>query len=411
METIEIEIQKLDHQGRGIGYHEGKIIFVPNTLPNEIVIAKIIQNKKKYSIGEAVSYLQKSSDRIIPSCSYYELCGGCDLMHMPYHQQLQFKQNKIVNIMEKYCGLGNKVRDIVENSHPIHYRNKITLQVWGKEFGFYEKKSNQIVPIASCFLAHSKINVLIPLFYQLDLSKIEQIMIRSAQYTSDSMIVFYMIDMIDFTPFVDEFKKYVSSMIVIHSGTEKILFGNGFMVEKMNDWQFQISPDSFFQVNTEQAIKLYDLVLEKAHLTGKERVLDLYCGTGTISLYLSPFAHWVDGIEINQRAIDNANENKKMNHVSNVSFICVNANEVLKKIECSYDVVVVDPPRSGLDHKTLESIIKIAPSRIVYVSCDPITLARDINGLSQYYNIMEIIPIDLFSETAHVECVCVFERR
>ena len=262
--------------------------------------------------------------------------------------------------------------------------------------GFYEEGSNKLINIDECLLLDNRINELIKLFYQLDLTYIEKIMVRTT--SKEVMVVFY-----GFIDKIDILKDKVDSIILINI-KEKLLHGKSYIKEQINDLKFIISYDSFFQINTEAMIKLYDKVVEYADLTKEDKVLDLYCGTGTIGIYLSKYCKEVLGIEIVENAIKDANINKELNNIENISFIC---GDVGKLINADYkqDVLVVDPPRAGLDKKTKKVILDNEYKKIVYVSCDPMTLVRDLSELSVKYDIADVTLVDMFPNTYHVECV------
>lgn len=405
-----VTIDSLDHQGRGITHIDGKVMFVFNALEGEAVEAKILKVKKNIIEAKSIRILKESKDRIKSDCPYFGVCGGCDLLHMTYQKQLGYKENKVKEIMKKFAGITDKVLPIVPNEHSFYYRNKVIFKVDGG-IGFYFKKSNQVVKIEKCLLLNQKMNEL--LFWikeNMDLKEVKEVMIRVSEYLESSMIVFdvtkdFKISQIP----VPKLKR--TSILVKRDHLYEKVCGDDFIVEKVGEYQFKISPEAFFQVNTEQMKKLYKLVLDYSDLTGKENVLDLYCGTGTIGIFLSEKAKKVIGVEINKKAIEDANWNKEINHISNIDFVCGDVGSILKEKNFNADLVVVDPPRAGLDEKTVLELSKIKASKMIYVSCDPVTLARDIRRLSKIYEVINIIPVDMFSNTYHVECVCLLNRR
>ncbi len=400
-------IEKLDHQGRGIIRENGIVIFVENALPKEKVEIQITKEKKNLKEAKVLNYHKQSCDRITPRCPYYKECGGCHVMHMPYKKQLEWKREKVKEIMMKFVSSNFPIQEIVA-SEEWNYRNKATFQV-RKEIGYFEYKSNLIVPIEHCDIVDLKINHLFSIIAELDVSDSSQIIFRASKNTNQTMII------LDTKAFVgkniiDSLKPYTTS--IYQKGKEwKLLYGKSYIEETIGDFIFKISPNSFFQVNTKQAETLYQLVLKYASLTRDDCVLDLYCGTGTIGLYLSKFCKQVLGIEINRQAIIDARENQKRNHIDNAEFICSDVATIVDKIKEDYSVIIVDPPRSGLDDKTLFYLKNCNAKRIVYVSCDPVTLARDLKELKEIYHIDELTPVDMFPQTYHVECVCVLNRR
>jgi len=362
------EIKALDYYGRGIIKENDKVIFVNNALVGEIVEINIIKNKKKYMEANVSSYIKQSPLRTQPPCPYYNKCGGCNIMHMPYDEQLKFKENKVKETMYKF-----KINTIIKPIIPtkqFNYRNKITLQVENK-IGLYEKQSNKIVEIKKCLLVDEKINKIIK-----------------------------------------NIKNYNGKQIVIRANNEEArIVENDLFANKMKNFNLVMSKSSFFQVNSEGMIKLYDKVLEYADVDKNSNVLDLFCGIGTIGIYISPYCKKVLGIEINEQAIENANINKKNNNIENIRFIAGDVEKIIKEIDFQPNIVIVDPPRSGLDKNCIEKLLNLKVKKIVYVSCDVITLARDLSKLSSVYNVTEITPVDMFANTYHVECVSVLHLK
>lgn len=396
---MEVTIEKLDHYGRGIGKINNKTVFVTNALPTERVKIKILKEKKNFCEAEVDTYLSVSQDRMKPICPYFNVCGGCQIMHMPYSMQLAFKENKVKEILQKFASFSN-VKPIVGSEKQFYYRNKITLQV-SNQVGLYKNKTNEIIPISYCYLISDSMNKILEKLKSYCLQDYQgQIIIKSSENEN--------------LTFVDLNKKLPFSLDLPSTSiiqNQQINKGKNFILEKMEDLTFKISPLSFFQVNTKQAICLYKKIREYANLTGKEVVLDLYCGTGTISIFLSKNAKEVIGVEINPSAIEDAKENVKKNNIQNCTFYCMDAKEFTEKVNKTIDVVIVDPPRAGLLASEIADLEKISPSTIIYVSCDPITLARDIHLLEEKYTIVEVTPFDLFPQTYHVECVCLLKLK
>ena len=398
----EIFIDRLDHQGRGISYKDGKIIFVDGSLDDEEVMCEIDVEKKKYYEGHVTEILKMSSSRVKPKCPYYELCGGCNIMHMSYEKQLDFKKKKLSSIINKYASSNVAINDIV-GSKQFNYRNKITLKV-NKKIGLYKKQSNDLVNINECLIVDSNINKVIKVLSEFIFDDIKQIIIRSSINTNEIMVCF---DNEVNDEIISELKKYVSSIYV----KDKLIYGNSFLTEVLGDYKFVISPSSFFQVNTDQAFNIYMKVLEYCKLEKNDVVLDLYCGTGTIGIFLSKHCKSVIGIELNPDAIKNAWINAEKNKISNIEFYTGDVGKVINNIKCKPNVIVVDPPRSGLSKETINFIINLNVKKLIYVSCDPMTLARDIKLLSDKYSLQEVTPFDMFPNTYHVESVCILERK
>lgn len=405
-DIVELEIEKLDHQGRGIAKKDGKVFFVSNGLPGEKLLVEIDKIKKNIVNAHIKKFINISKDRTKSICKYFDKCGGCDLLHLSYNHQIAFKENKIKEIMTKFCNYNFKINPIMKSERILNYRNKVTFQIDNK-LGFYERGSNKIVPVNNCQIINIKVNDLLRIINEDNIAKnISNIIIRS-NINDEILLIVETKGTFDKYKFSTLVSNYVNSLII----DNEVIFGAGKIMEQLGKYKFIISPSSFFQVNTIQTINLYNKIKEYANLNKEDILLDLYCGTGTIGIYLSEECKKVIGIEINQSAIRDANENKKINNINNIDFICGDALQEIKKINLKPDVIVVDPPRAGLDKKNIDNILQFNASRIVYVSCDPITLARDLNILGKDYNILELTPVDMFPNTCHVECVSVLHRK
>lgn len=396
-----VKIVAFDHQGRGIAKINNKVVFVPNTLVGEIVNIEILIDKKKYAVGLAKEIVKKSPKRVNVLCPYYDKCGGCDLLHIEYNEQLKLKEGMVKNIFDRYLKKEVKINKIVSGKQ-YNYRNKVTLQV-NKNIGFFNKSSYDIVNIDNCLIASENINYFINSLKKMNLKDVSQVIIRCSKNTNDKMLAFKTNKNID----INLLKDNVSSLII----NDKVIYGKNKIIERLKDYQFVISPNAFFQTNTDMAINLYDTVIKMANFDLNDIVLDLYCGTGTIGIYISKYVKQVLGVEINQSAINDAKENKKINNIKNISFICEDSSKVLKNIKYKPNVVIVDPPRSGLTKKLIYDLLKIKANKIIYVSCNPLTLVRDLNLLENKYDVVSVTPVDMFPNTHHVECVCLLKLR
>ena len=402
---MEVKIERLDHQGRGIAKVNNVTTFIPNALVGETVDIELTQKKKKFGVGKVNKYINVSPDRVEAICPHFPICGGCDLMHMKYLNQLQFKQDKVKNIIGRYTSIhSNKIENIL-NGKEYYYRNKVTFQVKEK-IGFFDKKSYDIVPIEYCYIASKKINEILSILKTCDLKNIAQIMIRTNE--KDIMVVIYSKQNIS-EEIIDRLQGRCS--LLRYDMGYKVINGNNSILDTIGDYQFIISPASFFQVNRNTVKILYDKVLEYLCPNKNEVVLDLYSGTGTIGIYISRYVKKVISVEMNVYAVKDAVRNKEMNHVDNIEFMCDDVANVIDKFKHGIDSIIVDPPRSGLDAKTINYLKEIGASKIVYVSCDPITLARDLEKLSASYDVNRITPVDMFPNTYHVECVSLFSLK
>ena len=397
---MQYKIEKLDNFGRGISHINNKIVFISNALEDEVVDATTTYSNKKFDEAKVNEIIEVSRMRIKPICPYFDICGGCNLLHMNYDEQLKFKYNKVKDIIFKYLKENIKVNDVIY-SNQFNYRNKASFEV--KEKLCYKmRKSTNLVDINYCYLLDKNINDIVHVLNNLNLKNINNITIRTGE--EDIMVI------ISGNPsheIIDALKEKAKSIYV----NDKLVYGRSNIVSKIGNYEFFVSDKSFFQVNKYNVKNLYDKVLEYAELTGNENILDLYCGTGTIGIYLSKYAKSVIGIEVNEQAIFDANVNKNKNNIENISFICDTTSNINNIVNNDFDVIIVDPPRSGLDKNTINFLINSKVKRVVYVSCDIMTLVRDLNILKQDYDIREITPVDMFPNTYHVECVCVLKLK
>ena len=397
---MQYKIEKLDNFGRGISHINNKIVFISNALEDEVVDATTTYSNKKFDEAKVNEIIDVSRMRIKPICPYFDICGGCNLLHMNYDDQLKFKYNKVKDIIFKYLKENIKVNDVIY-SNQFNYRNKASFEV--KEKLCYKmRKSTNLVDINYCYLLDNNINDIVHVLNNLNLKNINNITIRTGE--EDIMVI------ISGNPtqeIIDALKEKARSIYV----NDKLVYGRSNIVSKIGNYEFFVSDKSFFQVNKYNVKNLYDKVLEYAELTGNENILDLYCGTGTIGIYLSKYAKSVIGIEVNEQAIFDANVNKNKNNIENISFICDTTSNINNIVNNDFDVIIVDPPRSGLDKNTINFLINSKAKRVVYVSCDIMTLVRDLNILKQDYDIREITPVDMFPNTYHVETVCILERK
>lgn len=405
-DIIKITIDNLDHQGRGIGRYQDKVVFTPNTLPGEVVKVKVDKLKKNIAEAHVESIIDVSEKRVSSCCPYFNKCGGCDLLHLTYDQQLDFKENKIKEIMHKFCHYDFQINPIIGSKLQYNYRNKVTFQ-FDNKVGFYERGTNHIIDVNNCKIINDKANIVLKLLNCCPFIRhIKSLMVRSND-ASEILLDIQTDNNVEATE-INNYFVNIADTIVINGMTT---YGSGYIIENLNQYQFVISPKSFFQVNTKQTVVLYNLIKSYASLTGEEVLLDLYCGTGTIGIYLSDRCKEVIGIEINESAIKDANKNRILNDINNIRFICGDALKQIDKAKVKPDIIVVDPPRAGLNKHDIKNIINLKAKKIIYVSCDPVTLARDLNILGESYDIKELTPVDMFPNTSHVECVCVLNKR
>ncbi len=393
-------IEKLDNKGRGIAYINDKITFIKNALPTEEVEVTITKESKKYQEGIVTKYIKKSPKRIDSICPYFNICGGCDLLHISYEDTLKYKKQKLEDIISKYANISTNI-DIIPSDNILNYRNKITLKVVNKKIGFYEPSTHKLVQIQNCLLAEKSIQNIISDLHYLNI-KNGEIVIRS-NYNNELIISITTKDKI--TPNISYLKEHYKIAGIILN--DKVINGDDKFIEIINHLLFNVSYDSFFQINRNICSKLFKLIEQETK--NSKVLLDLYCGVGTLGIAANVEKAY--GIEIVKNAILNAISNSKINKRNNIYYMLGDVSTVLPKIKDDIDTIIVDPPRAGLDDKTKNTIIEFKPNKIIYVSCDPMTLARDIKELSKYYNLKSIKGLDMFPYTEHCESITVLERR
>lgn len=393
----QVTINKLDNKGRGIGYTSGKIVFVKNALLGEVVTLKNIKEHKKYITADIQNIVKKSELRNIPKCPYYDSCGGCNLMHVGIDYQEEYKEEKVKEILKKYANIKENVK-FIKNNKELYYRNKVTLKVKNGEFGYYNDETHNFINVNNCLLVNNKIND----FIKSNVIKINngELVIR-VNYQDELLISIKSEENISI---LNDINKYNVVGVVLN---DKIIYGTSFFYDYIGDFKFKVSYNSFFQVNNYMASNIFMIL--KSNLKGKN-LLDLYCGVGTLGLSLKDNFESIYGIEKIENAIIDAKENALINNCHNAHFYAGDTYAVLKDINVSFDTIIVDPPRSGLNEETRNLIIKLKPDKLCYVSCDPFTLARDLNILNKFYDVEKINALDMFPNTYHVECVCILER-
>ena len=391
-------ITSYDHFGRGITYIDGKITFIKGVRVGDEVDIDIIKDKKKYSIGRVKE--PKSYPSIF--CPYYYSCGGCHLEHLTYKEQLEFKKDKALNILTRYGGINIDKISIID-SIDKYYRNKVVFHIEEDKIGFYEENSNKLLDIDKCYLVNNNINNIylsIKEFIK-DNRKLKEVMIRA--FDNNSMIAFIgncNIERLDY------FKDKVDSCYL----NGKLVFGSDKIKTKIFDLDFYVGCDAFFQDNSKGIESIYKEVIDIVKEKDINTILDLYCGTGTISLLVSRYVKKVYGVEIVKEGIIDANYNKKINNIDNVEFFCMDTKDFLEKYNKEIDMIIVDPPRSGLSNSTRKLLLDKKCNNIIYISCDLMSFARDIKELSGEYKIKSINLVDEFPNTYHVETIALLDK-
>lgn len=447
-DLVTLEIEDCGIDGEGIGKADGFTVFVKDAVIGDTVTAKIIKAKKNYGYGRLMEVLKPSPYRVEPKCEFARQCGGCQLQALSYDQQLVFKTNKVKGHLERIGGFTDiPMEPIIGMDELFHYRNKAQFPVGrNKEgkivTGFYAGRTHNIIENRDCALgvaenkevldrviAHMEKYGIEPYNEATGKGLVRHVLIRYGYFTKEVMVclilngnkipkeeqlVKSLCEIPGMTSITINVNKKHSNVIL---GEEiRLLWGQEYITDRIGDISYQISPLSFYQVNPMQTQKLYAKALEYADLHGQETVWDLYCGIGTISLFLAQKAKFVRGVEIVPAAIENAKENAKLNGLENTEFFVGKAEEVLpreyKKNGVYADVIVVDPPRKGCDETLLETMIEMNPDRIVYVSCDSATLARDLKYLCERgYELRKVCPVDQFGMTVHVETVVLLSQQ
>lgn len=454
---IELEIVKAAFGGRGIGHFEGRVVFVPHAVPGDLVQARIIKKKQNWAEARFEGLLRPSPDRIVPPCPYSGYCGGCQWQHLKYERQLVYKRSFVAENLAHIGGLSDvAIHDVLPSPARFGYRNKMEFSFSDRPWLLPHQMGRgadlppfalglhvpgtffKIIDLDACLLQGKEGNTILSAVKgfarQSDLPpyglKSHSGFWRFLTLRRSDASGQWLVNLVTAKSRPDTMRALAATLMErtgavativnnIHSGKasvaigdrEDLVSGEGFLEDRIGSFRFFISANSFFQTNTAAAEILYRTAARYAGLTGKETVLDLYSGTGTIPIFLSGEAARVTGIEINPAAIEDARRNCQMNRVQNCRFLCGDAREVLKTIGETPDVLIVDPPRAGLHQDVLQQILDLKPERLVYVSCNPSTLARDLALLGPGYETLEVQPVDMFPHTYHVESVARLARR
>ncbi len=440
-------IEDLTHEGNGVTKIEGYPLFVPNTLPGENANIKVVKTGKNFGFGKLIELNEESKERQDPPCPIYHECGGCQIQHMTYEGQLRTKEKHVREVMKRIGKLEDvTVHPTMGMERPWHYRNKAQVPVGEKDgrfvAGFYQKRSHEIIDMDNCPIQYEKNDEVIqhvkaicqrfgiqPYDETNHTGTLRHIMTRTAYETNEVMVV-----LVTRTPKLPHKERIVEELVkgidglksivqnvnsqktnVIMGDQTEVLWGEEVIYDFIGDIKFAISARSFYQVNPEQTRVLYEKALEYAEIGPDHTVIDAYCGIGTISLFLAQKAKKVYGVEIVPQAIEDAKNNARLNGMENVEFEVGAAEVVIPKWYeegIRADVLVVDPPRKGCDEALLNTILAMKPEKVVYVSCNPSTLARDLRILEDGgYKTLEVQPVDMFPQTMHVEAVARIELR
>lgn len=420
-DEITLLIHGLGSSGEGVGYFDGYTVFVDGALPGETIIARLTDCRKKFGFAKIISILTPSPDRVEPPCPLFGKCGGCQLQHLSYEKQLEAKTQKVIDAITRIGKLNPSiVQKCFASPLPFSYRNKIQLPVRDTTLGLYAKNSHALISVDHC-LIHCELGEEVfrrikALIRQTPVP-LRHVLIKSAISTQEVLVVLVtsknIVPMDLALRIKQEIPKVKGVIHNIHTGPENVILGDIYhtlvgeshILERLCGLTFSISAASFFQVNPLQAEKLYLKALELADIQPTDTVLDAYCGVGTLSLIFARQAKKVIGVECVPEAILDAKENAERNHILNIEFTCANSEDFIHSLS-NIDVLLLNPPRKGADPSFLEGIKKLSPKKIIYISCDPATLARDLAVLETYGYKAEIVqPFDMFPQTSHVECV------
>lgn len=390
-DIYEVTINDEDDIGNGITRIDNFVVFVPYALKDEKIKVKITKINKRFATAKIEEIISKSDRRLCAKCKIFNECGGCSFLHLSFNEE---KKKKIDFINKLF---NTNVKEILTNNE-YNYRNKATFHVKNGMIGYYSENTNDLVEFDKCLLLDERINEIYSIFKKMNLNYIFEVVVRTSK---SSVMVIFRGDKKDFDydGFVNKVK--IDSLYL----NDKLLYGNAYIIEELGNIKYSIYPNAFFQVNTDNMKIMYDKVKEYAGSGNK--LLDLYCGTGTIGIYLKENFEEVTGIEVNKEAILNANINKDLNNLRNINFICGDASIAKNN---NYDVIVVDPPRSGLSKKVIDFLNKSNAKTIVYVSCNPKTLKRDLDLLDKY-SMTKLECINMFNKTKHCEVITALDRK
>ena len=442
-----VDIVDNGFEGEGIAKIDGFTVFIPNAIKGERIKILIVKVLSSHAFGKVIEVIEKSEHRVEEDCATYKRCGGCNLRHIDYEETLNMKQRVVQNLVNKSLKNKIEVKPTWGMGNPYYYRNKLQFPV-GKDkdgnaiVGVFANRTHEIIQLEECMIqerqatqiAKDVVNLInkyrVSVYDEKNqIGLIRHIVIKTGFRSREVMVILVING--EALPFQNEIvkeltEKYneIASVVlnVNNKNTNVILgekninvLGNGYIEDFLGEYSFKISPLSFYQVNPVQAEALYNIAIENTEISKQDIVFDLYCGIGTITLFASKYAKKVYGVEIVEQAIKDAKENAKMNNVENVEFIAGDTEQILTDLidnkKIIPDVVIVDPPRRGLDNTTINNILKIKPKKVTYISCNPATLTRDLSLLEDLYEIKMIQPVDMFPYTSHVESVAVLELK
>jgi len=446
---IHISVSGINHAGHGVGRHNGLAVFIPGAIPEDTVLTEITGLKKNYATGKLLEIISPSPKRKVPPCPAFSSCGGCRLQQVDYREQLSLKTGLVRDSLSRIAGLKEiKVLKTIGMNNPWHYRNKVRFQIdvadGCRRLGFFEVGSHSLVPVdqagAGCLLTDRDLNETALIIEKL-INKyggqpagnknnlfFRHLFLRKALFTGQIMAILatserdwplernFAGELLSLQPDIASLIRNINSGVntAVPGQENRVLYGQEIITDRLGPLSFRISPFSFYQVNPRQTLVLYQKVLEYAALSGKETIVDAYCGIGTIALFLAGRAKKIYGLEVFPEAVADARRNARLNKINNVDFIAGKVEKQLPLMSAEGlrpDLVILDPPRRGCGRTVLDAIADMQVPGIIYVSCDPGTLARDLKYLTgKGYMVREVQPVDMFPWTHHVECIVLIKR-
>lgn len=447
-ELVEVTIADLNHNGEGVGRWQERVVFVPDTVPGDRVVVRLVRAKPQYGQGKLHQILEASADRVRPSCIVADKCGGCQWQQVDYGQQLVAKRNLVVQDLQRIGGFDEPPVDgVLAGGNPLSYRNKATYPIRRNaqglvQAGYYQKGSHQLINLNQCPIQDDRLDPLLAQLKQ-DIQqrgwsiydeqrhqgKIRHLSLRIGRRTGEVLLT--LVTCSDQLPGLEEqaqqwmqtYPDLVGVCVNLNSARTNAIFGSetrciagrSYLRERFAGLEFQIQPTTFFQVNTEQAEALLQSIQDQLNLQGHETLVDAYCGIGTLTLPMAQRVRQAIGIESQSEAIEQAQQNAQVNQIENAKFYVGQVEEILPKLEFQTDqppdIVLLDPPRKGCEASVMQTLLTLQPPQIVYVSCNSATLARDLKLLSPIYQLNRVQPADFFPQTAHVEAAAFLQRR
>ncbi|MBL7575440.1 23S rRNA (uracil1939-C5)-methyltransferase [Peptoniphilus asaccharolyticus DSM 20463] len=418
---MDVKIIDFDHKGRGFGRYEGKSLFLDGGVIGDTVSFEVTESKKKFDIGRITEIIEPSIDRVESKCPYSKKCGGCDFLEYKYSMQKKWKRDNVSATMQKIGGVDTKVEPTIGMENPFYYRNHIQLKVEDGKLGYYAKNSNTLVEVKRCLIAEKEMNKAIDVLRNWkDLKSVDEIVVRQNNVSELMIVLITKTEVKKVNGLLSELLDLnLKSLFINYRKNSRFRFGREFkkvygedyIEDELCGFKFRLSAESFFQVNRIQTEKLYKTAVNYMEIKPDDVVMDLYSGIGSISLLMTG-AKEVVGVEVVGAAVENARQNSELNGKYNTRFIAGKVEDVIDKLVeegTRFNKIMLDPPRAGVDESVIEKINELQPERIVYVSCNPSTQAKDLK-LFKDYKVEKIQPVDMFCNSVHCECICQLSR-